>query len=130
MKARQLARYSTGKSRIRRHGNWPLIGMVSSGCPTNDLALLFCRDASPEQAALLAATQRPIALACIQEKAPRPAWRAKPSWYLVGEGDRMINPVTQRFLAGRTGARVRSEKGDHTPLVTAPGVVVEMILHA
>jgi len=98
--------------------------------PDERFRIAFCQDASPEQAALLAATQRPIALACIEEKAPRPAWRAKPSWYLVAEEDRMINPVTQRFLAGRMGAQVRSEKVDHTPLVTAPGLVVEMILQA
>jgi pimeloyl-ACP methyl ester carboxylesterase len=98
--------------------------------PYERFSIAFCQDASPEQAALLAATQRPIAVACIQEKAPRPAWRAKPSWYLVAEEDRMINPVTQRFLAGRMGAQVRSEKVDHTPLVSAPGLVVEMILQA
>jgi pimeloyl-ACP methyl ester carboxylesterase len=96
--------------------------------PDERFGIAFCQDASPEQAALLGATQRSIALVCIQEKAPRPAWRAKPSWYLVAEEDRMINPVTQRFLAGRMGAQVRSEKVDHTPLVTAPGLIVEMIL--
>jgi pimeloyl-ACP methyl ester carboxylesterase len=90
----------------------------------------FCQHASPEQSALLAATQRPIALACIQEKAPRPSWKTKPSLYLVAREDRMINPVTQLFLAQRMGAQVRSERIDHTPLVTAPDLVVEMILQA
>jgi hypothetical protein len=42
----------------------------------------------------------------------------------------MINPKTQRFMAERVGARIRSEKVDHTPLVTAPNVVVEVILDA
>jgi pimeloyl-ACP methyl ester carboxylesterase len=93
-------------------------------------AAAFCQHASPEQAALLAATQRPIALACIQEQAPAPAWKTKPSWYLVAEEDRMINPATQRFLAQRMGAESRSEKIDHMPLVTAPDTVVETILHA
>ncbi|HEY7129798.1 MAG TPA: alpha/beta hydrolase [Nitrospira sp.] len=98
--------------------------------PDDRFGSAFCQDASPEQAALLAATQRPIALPCIQEKAPRPAWRTKPSWYLVAENDRMINPVTQRFLAERMGAQIRTEKVDHTPLVTAPELVVEFILQA
>ena len=75
----------------------------------------------------MAATQRPIALACIQEKAPRPAWRAKSSWYLVTQEDRMINPATQQFLAWRMGAQTRSEKVDHAPLVTAPELVVEIV---
>ena len=60
----------------------------------------------------------------------RPAWKIKPSWYLVAEEDRMINPLTQRFMAQRMGARIRSEKVDHTPLVTAPELVIEMILAA
>jgi len=84
----------------------------------------------PERAALFAATQRPIAVACIQEKAPRPAWRVKPSWYLIAEEDRMINPSTQLFMAQRIGARIRSAKVDHTPLVTAPELVIEVILEA
>jgi pimeloyl-ACP methyl ester carboxylesterase len=98
--------------------------------PDDRFGTAFSQDASPEQAALLAATQRPIALACIQEKAQRPAWKAKPSWYLVAQEDRMINPSTQLFLARRMGAQTRSEKVDHTPLVTAPELVVEIILEA
>ena len=98
--------------------------------PDDRFGTAFCQDASPEQAALLAATQRPIALTCIQEETPRPAWRTKPSWYLVAEEDRMINPATQRFLAERMGAQIRSEKVDHAPLVTAPEPVVEIILQA
>jgi pimeloyl-ACP methyl ester carboxylesterase len=98
--------------------------------PDDAFGAAFCQHASPEQAAVLAAVQRPIALACIQEKAPRPAWKAKPSWYLVAREDRMINPATQLFLAERMGAQVRSEGVDHTPLVSAPDLVVEMILRA
>jgi pimeloyl-ACP methyl ester carboxylesterase len=90
----------------------------------------FSQHASSERAALFAATQRPIAVACIQEKAPRPTWKVKPSWYLIAEEDRMINPSTQLFMAQRMGARIRSEKVDHTPLVTAPEFVVEVILEA
>jgi pimeloyl-ACP methyl ester carboxylesterase len=98
--------------------------------PNDRFDTAFCQNASPEQAALLAATQRPIALECIEEKAPKPAWKAKPSWYLVAEEDRMINPATQSFLARRMGAQIRSEEVDHTPLVTAPELVVEIILQA
>jgi len=98
--------------------------------PEQRFATAFCQNASPEQAALLAATQRPIGVACIQEKAPRPAWKMTPSRYLIAQDDRMINPATQLFLAQRMGAQIRSEKVDHTPLVTAPELVVEMILQA
>lgn len=98
--------------------------------PNEAFGAAFCQHASPEQAVLLAATQRPIAVACIQEKAPTPAWKTKPSWYLVARQDRMISPATQRYLAQRMCARTRSENVDHTPLVTAPDVVVEMIMEA
>lgn len=95
--------------------------------PDDEFHVAWCQNASREQAALLAAVQRPIAVACIQEKAPTPAWKEKPSWYLVAEEDRMINPATQLFLARRMGARVQSEKVDHAALITAPDVVVGMI---
>ena len=98
--------------------------------PREAFATAFAQHASPQRVALFAATQRPIAVACIQEKATTPAWRAKPSWYLIAEEDRMISPHTQRFMAERMGARIRSEKVDHLPLVTAPLPVVEVILEA
>jgi pimeloyl-ACP methyl ester carboxylesterase len=98
--------------------------------PDERFGTAFCQHASAEQAAVLAATQRPIAVACIQEKAPRPAWKTKPSWYLLAQEDRMINPVTQLLLARRMGAQTRLEKIDHAPLVTAPELVVDMILEA
>ena len=98
--------------------------------PKEGFTSAFSQHASAERSALFAATQRPIAVACIQEKSPRPAWKVKPSWYLVAEEDRMISPVTQRFMAQRMGARIRSEKVDHMPLVTAPEPVIEVILEA
>jgi pimeloyl-ACP methyl ester carboxylesterase len=98
--------------------------------PQEGFGAAFSQHASSERAALFAATQRPIALACIQERVPRPAWKVKPSRYLLAEEDRMINPATQLFMAQRMGARIRSEKVDHTPLVTAPEPVIEVILDA
>jgi pimeloyl-ACP methyl ester carboxylesterase len=98
--------------------------------PREAFAAAFAQNASPERAALFAATQRPLALACIQQKAPKPAWRVKPSWYLVAEQDRMIPPATQRFMAARMGAHIRSEQVDHTPMATAPQPVIEVIFDA
>src|SRR4030095_11761715 len=86
--------------REKPHPDAPQLAPDPCGCfclPDEAFAPAFCQHASPEQAALLAATQRPIALACIQEKAPRPAWKTKPSWYLVAQEDRMIKPGTQIF---------------------------------
>ena len=86
--------------------------------------------ASPEQIAVTAAVQRPIAVKCIQEKAPKPAWREKPAWFLVAEQDRMISPETQRFMADRMRATVRSYEVDHSPMFTEPGLVIDVVLEA
>lgn len=68
-------------------------------------------------------------MACIGAPVERPLWKDRPSWFLIAEDDRMINPDTQRFIAGRMGARARTRPVDHTPLVTAPDVV-DIILDA
>jgi len=86
--------------------------------------------ASTDQTNIMAAVQRPIALACIQEPAPAPAWKTKPSWFLLAEEDRMINPKTQRFMAERMGARVRSHDVDHTPMYTEPNFVIDVVFEA
>ena len=98
--------------------------------PDEGFANAFAQNASAEQIALSRAVQRPISVRCIQEPAPVPAWKSKPAWYLVAEQDRMINPRTQRFMAERTKATVRSFEVDHTPLLTAPDKVVDVILEA
>jgi pimeloyl-ACP methyl ester carboxylesterase len=119
--------------REKPHALAPQLAPDASGfiwMPDESFAKAFAPQASAEQIALLNATQRPISVACIQEKAPKPAWAHKPSWYLIAEEDRMIPVATQRHLAQRMKARVRSEKFDHTPLVTAPDAVVEVILEA
>ena len=86
--------------------------------------------ASPEQTAILEAAQRPIALKCIQEKALVPAWKTKPSWFLLAEDDRMIATETQRYMAERMGAKIRTHNVDHTPMHTAPDAVAGVILEA
>ena len=86
--------------------------------------------ASTEQTRVMAAVQRPIAVACIQEPAPAPAWKAKPAWFLLADEDRMINPKTQRFMADRMGAKVRSHRVDHTPMYTEPTPVLDVLLEA
>src|SRR5215510_3743879 len=119
--------------REKPHALAPHLAPDASGIiwmPDEGFGSAFAPKASPEQIALLNATQRPIAVACIQERSPKPAWIDKPSWYLIAEEDRMIPLATQRYLANRMKARVRSEKLDHTPLVTAPDTVVEVILDA
>jgi pimeloyl-ACP methyl ester carboxylesterase len=86
--------------------------------------------ASAEQTRIAQAVQRPIAVECIQEKAPMPAWKTKPSWFLIAEEDRMINPKTQHFMADRMHAKVRSYPVDHSPMYSAPDLVIGTILEA
>jgi pimeloyl-ACP methyl ester carboxylesterase len=98
--------------------------------PEGGFACAVAHEASPDQNAILEAVQRPIALKCIQEKVPVPGWKTKPSWYLLAEEDRMIAPETQRYMADRMGAKIRTHKVDHSPMHTQPGVVVRVILEA
>jgi pimeloyl-ACP methyl ester carboxylesterase len=98
--------------------------------PDDAFAQAFAQHASAEEQQLLAAVQRPIAVSCIGVKLGRPLWKERPSWFLVAEQDRMIIPDTQRFMAERMKASVRSHAVDHMPLVTAPGVVVDIIRDA
>lgn len=90
----------------------------------------FAQNAPDDMKVIAASVQRPIALRCIQEPAPKPAWRFKPSWFLIAEEDRMINPKTQHFMAKRMAAKVRVHPVDHTPLLTAPEVVIDIIREA
>jgi pimeloyl-ACP methyl ester carboxylesterase len=98
--------------------------------PDEGFGNAFAQNASAEQIALSKAVQRPISVKSIQEPASVPAWKSKPTWYLIAEQDRMINPKTQRFMAERMKATIRSFQVDHTPLLTAPDKVVEVILEA
>jgi pimeloyl-ACP methyl ester carboxylesterase len=98
--------------------------------PEHAFGTAFAQNASIEEQVLLTAVQRPIATACIGVKVGRPLWRDRPSWFLVAEEDRMIAPDTQRFMAARMKAQVRSHPVDHTPLITAPDIVADLIVNA
>jgi pimeloyl-ACP methyl ester carboxylesterase len=119
--------------RDESHPNAPKLSPDKHGflwMPEEGFQEAVAHKASADQISVMAAVQRPIAIQCIQEPAPAPAWRVKPSWYLVAEEDRMINPKTQHFMADRMGARVRREGVDHTPMLTAPEIVIDLILDA
>jgi pimeloyl-ACP methyl ester carboxylesterase len=86
--------------------------------------------ASTDQTRILTAVQRPISVQCIQQRAPAPGWKAKPSWFLLAEEDRMVNPKTQEFMASRMGAKIRSSRVDHSPMYSATNLVIEVIVEA
>jgi pimeloyl-ACP methyl ester carboxylesterase len=95
--------------------------------PDEAFAAAFAQNASPEELALLCAVQRPLSPACITVPVNRPLWKDRPTWFLLAEQDRMIVHDTQRFMAERMRARLRSHPVDHAPMVTAPGLVVDVI---
>ena len=98
--------------------------------PDKAFAAAFAQNASADELALLSAVQRPISPTCITAPVNRPLWKDRPTWFLIAEQDRMIVRDTQRFMAERMHARVRSHPIDHTPIVTAPGLVVDIIREA
>jgi pimeloyl-ACP methyl ester carboxylesterase len=115
------------------HPQAPKLGPDPHGLiylPEAAFAAAFAQNASKEELAVLAAVQRPISPACITVKVGRPLWKDRPSWFLIAEQDRMIVEGNHRFMAERMKARIRSHPVDHTPLVTAPSTVVDIIREA
>jgi pimeloyl-ACP methyl ester carboxylesterase len=98
--------------------------------PATGFAHAVAHTAPPGLTMIMEAVQRPIAVKCIQEKAPAPAWKTKPSWFLLAKEDRMIVPETQRYMAARMGAKIRTHDVDHSPMYTDSDAVVEVILEA
>src|SRR5579862_3421942 len=98
--------------------------------PEEAFAAAFAQHASAAEQTVLAAVQRPISPACITVRMGRPLWKDRPAWFLVADEDRMIAPITQRFMAERMRAQQRAHPVDHTPMVTAPAVVIDIIHEA
>ena len=115
------------------HPNAPKLAPDAHGfiwMPEGGFREAVAHKASADQTSIMQAVQRPIAIQCIQQPAPAPMWKTKPSWFLLAEEDRMINPKTQRFMADRMRATVRSERVDHSPMYTAADLVTDLILEA
>lgn len=98
--------------------------------PDTGFRTAFAQNATAEEHAVLAAVQRPISPACITVAVPRPLWKDHPSWFLVAEQDRMIVPANQRFMAEPMQAQVHAHAVDHTPIVTAPSIVLHVLREA
>jgi pimeloyl-ACP methyl ester carboxylesterase len=90
----------------------------------------FAADVDAEKAAFMADSQLPWGVDALSSTISQPAWRTKPSSYLVAAEDRMIAPVTQRFMARRAGATVVEEQGSHAIYVSRPRAVADLIVRA
>jgi pimeloyl-ACP methyl ester carboxylesterase len=113
---------------------------VSRSDATTDLYIapesfhdVFCSDVPGPRAALMATTQRPATQeALVEPSGDHPLWRDVPSWFLIGEEDRIIPAALQRFEAERAGARrvLEIAGASHAVAVSQPGAVAELILEA
>src|SRR3989440_12302889 len=87
----------------------------------------FADDVDPEKAAFMADSQVPWGMGAISGTVSEPAWRTKPSWYLLTTEDRMIPPDAQRAMSKRAGATVVEVKGSHAVYVSQPQAVAHII---
>jgi pimeloyl-ACP methyl ester carboxylesterase len=90
-------------------------------------AASFAADVAPEKADFMANSQVPWGVAALSGAVTEPAWRAKPSWYLVATDDRMIPPPAQRLMSKRAGSSVVEVKGSHAIYVSQPQAVADLI---
>ena len=90
----------------------------------------FAADVAPEKAEFMANSQVPWGVDALNGAVTEPAWKAKPSWYLVATDDRMIPPAAQRAMSKRAGSSVVEVKGSHAVYVSQPEAVAELIRKA
>jgi len=87
----------------------------------------FAGDVDAEKAAFMADSQVPWGVEALQGAISEPAWKSKPSWYLVSTEDKMIPPDAQRAMSKRAGSTVVEEKGSHAIYVSKPRAVAAVI---
>jgi len=90
-------------------------------------AAAFAGDVKPDAAAFMADSQVPWGVAALNGKIMEPAWKTKPSWYLLSTEDKMIPPDAQRMMSKRIGATVVEAKGSHAIYVSRPQDVAALI---
>src|SRR5262245_31761942 len=90
----------------------------------------FAADVNPDLAAFMADSQVPWGLEALNGSITQPAWKTKPSWYLVSTEDRMIPPDAQRAMSKRAGSTVVEVKGSHSVYVSQPQAVSAIIEQA
>ena len=93
-------------------------------------AASFAADVEPDLAAFMADSQVPWGVEALAGTISSPAWRNKPSWYLVSTEDKMIPPPAQRSMAKRAESNVVETAGSHAVYVSKPKVVAEFIAQA
>ena len=90
----------------------------------------FAADLPAEQAALMAATQRPVAEAAFSEPSVPPAWKRLPSWTVVATGDKAAGTDVIRSQAERAGGKITEVAGSHVIMISQPQTVTDVIMEA
>ena len=90
----------------------------------------FAADIPPKEAAVMAATQRPVSALGFSEKNGPPAWKTRPSWAAVATGDKAAGSDVVRSMAERAGAAITEIDGSHVIMVSQPKAVTDVILRA
>jgi pimeloyl-ACP methyl ester carboxylesterase len=90
----------------------------------------FAADVDAEKAAFMADSQVPWGVEALSGKISEPAWKTKPSWYLIVTDDKMIPPDAQRFMSRRAGSTVAEVKGSHAIYVSQPKAVAALVEQA
>jgi pimeloyl-ACP methyl ester carboxylesterase len=90
----------------------------------------FAGDVAPEKAAFMANSQVPWGLDALNGAVSTPAWKTKPSWYLVVTEDKMIPPPAQQFMSQRAGSTIKEVGGSHAIYVSNPQAVADIIKDA
>jgi pimeloyl-ACP methyl ester carboxylesterase len=87
----------------------------------------FAGDLSEEEQKVVWATHYAPAADLFSRNAPGTAWKSKPSWYIVANNDRTVHPDLERFVAKRMGATTHSVDSSHVPMLSHPGLVIDVI---
>ena len=87
----------------------------------------FAGDLSEQEQQLVWATQGVPSADLFDQKVPGAAWKSKPSWYIVANNDRTVNPELERFVAKRMGATTYEADSSHVPMLSQPELVIDVI---
>jgi pimeloyl-ACP methyl ester carboxylesterase len=135
-----LAAYGpeTGESILSVSENAPKTQLTKYLSPTGGYVFIsqegvktvFAQDLSPKQQALVFATQTPAFNKVFDDKGGEPAWKHKPTWYVIAKDDKTIHPDLQHFMAKRMGSRIVEIASGHAVMLSHPADVLKVIEEA
>ena len=107
-----------------------LYAKTAADGPYPGFANCFANDLPASEAAVLATSQRPLALSALSDPSSPPAWTSIPSWALVGTADHVIPPAEQLYMAQRAHAHIVEVRASHLSMISHPDAVTKLIIRA